>query len=54
MVAYTVMEAGGTIEVCVVSSPELDKMVMVELTTQDGSAQSKSINCYHYLLVFHE
>ena len=47
MGAYSVMEGAGTVEVCVVSSLELDKTVMVELTTEDGSAQSKSL--YHYL-----
>ena len=49
MGAYTVMEGAGTVEVCVVSSLELDKTVMVELSTQDGSAQSKSLN--HHLKI---
>ena len=46
MNAYTIQEGGGTVEVCVISSPELDKAVVVELTTEDVSAQSESLDSY--------
>lgn len=41
MAEYSVQEGGGSAEVCVVSSPELDRTVSVGLTTEDGSAQSE-------------
>lgn len=41
MAGYSVQEGGGSAEVCVVSSPELDRTVSVGLTTEDGSAQSE-------------
>lgn len=41
MSAYTVEEGSGAAEVCVLSSPELDRAVMVEVTTEDNSANSE-------------
>ena len=38
---YTAEENDEVVEVCAISSPELDKTVTVELITQDRSAESK-------------
>ena len=38
MESYVVEESSGAVEVCVISSPELDKSVEIELATVEGSA----------------
>ena len=41
LAAYTVEEGSGNTVMCVVSSPQLDKIVTVELRTEDDSAESE-------------
>ena len=38
---YTVGEGNGNIDVCIVSSPELDRTVIVDLETEAGTAEGR-------------
>ena len=55
MSSYTVVEGGGTVQVCVVSSPELAKAVEIELVTMEDSAgKSRALpkpsrSCFDFL-----
>ena len=51
LAAYTVDEGSGNAEVCVVSSPQLDKIVAVELRTEDDSAQSESCDVVSIIII---
>ena len=55
MSSYTVEEGSGTVQVCVVSSPELDKSVEIELKTVEGSAGNvkSSMRIIQSCLCFH-
>lgn len=50
-----VEEGSGTVQVCVVSSPELDKSVEIELKTVEGSAGNvkSSMRIIQSYLCFH-
>ena len=51
LAAYTVDEGSGNAEVCVVFSPQLDKIVAVELRTEDDSAQSESCGILSIIII---